>query len=278
MKKVSVRKKIAKKNHIYILLILALLSFGLGFISPILSLLFLLFCGLFVRLFFGHLYLDDGAVVLLWGLPRSGKTCFAAKIIYDNCFSKKSQRELLVNPELIHIKWPKKVFPKEYWGYFEIPKGSLIVIDEASLNGWDSRDWSSNFNEKSLEAWKKIGHTMSAVLLTNQGFGELDCKIRDSLTSTVYYVENRGRYSRAVRMDKDVTFSEETGLPIEGYRQPTIFERIKDPSAVLYCSHKKWGAFYDSYNIDPLPPIEDAHLYEKTFDKKGRFSGFVKKS
>lgn len=229
----------------------------------------LLFC--IWRLFFGKLKLREGQVILFWGLPGSGKTMFLNKTALDN----RKDWHVLGNREFADTSsLCEHVFDKEHFGRFQPEPNSIIVIDEASLAGWDNRDWTSNFDEFSLEFWKKIRHYHSCAVLGNQGFGELDCKIRDSLTSTVYYVENKGWYSRAVRMDKDVVF-DENGLPCEGYSQPSFFTRIFDPSSVLYVRHKKYGQYYSTYNPRQLPSICDVdnfvYIPSNKFNKVGKW-------
>lgn len=210
------------------------------------------------RLFFGKLHLYDGQVVLFWGLPSSGKSMFLNKVAYDN---RKQGWHIAGNDEFADASSLCEYrFEKKHFGRFAPLEKTSLMIDEASLEGWDNRDWTSNFDEFSLMFWKKIRHFHCCAVLGNQGFGELDCKIRDSLTSTVYFVENKGWYSRAVRMDKDVVF-DENGLPQEGYKQPSFFDRLFDPSSVLYVRHKKWGRFYKTYNPPDLPSIADVDSY-----------------
>lgn len=276
MKRISLRRKLnLHSGRTYWLVVIAVTLLLSPFFKAFV-LLVPIFCFFYFRLTHGKLILRDGQIVLFWGLPDSGKSMFLAKSIYDNTHIR-DPRSLYVNPEYSHTTFEHFEFPRDAWGYFGFRPHSMVVVDEASLNGWDSRDWHHNFNERSLEAWKKIRHFQSCVVLSNQGFGELDTKIRDSLTSTVYYVQNKGKYSRAVRLDKDVTFSEETGLPIEGYKQPTVLQRLLDPSAVLYAKHKIYGQYYSTLNPPELPDITEICNYVRQYDRSGHFSGWVLK-
>lgn len=223
------------------------------------------------RLFFGRLHPTDGEIILFWGLPRSGKSMFLQKIIRDN-----PKRPIGCNDEYYSVikKHPNNVylFQRQDWGRFRPLDNSILVIDEASLNGYDNRDWAINFDEESLSAWKKVGHNPASIVLTNQGFDELDCKIRDSLTSTVYWVENKGWYSKAVRMDKTVVW-DENGKPTDGYTQPSLFERLFDPSSVLYVVHRFYGRFYNTHNPQLLPYITEKEKYTYIPDKNPKRTG-----
>lgn len=221
-----------------------------------------------IRLFCGRLKVKSGDVILFWGIPGSGKTMAQnATAAYNK---KKFNAVIVGNEEFAETsKIVDAVLPRNAFGFFKCPDNSIICTDEASLNGWDSRDWSKNFCPESLAYWKKIRHYKNAAILTNQGFSELDSKIRDGLTSCIYYCENKGRYSKCIRMDKSVSFSEVTGLPQEGYSLPSIWQRLIDPSCVLYFWHSRSGKLFNSYNPDPLPPLEDLPKYRYIKEKNG---------
>lgn len=271
-KKVSVLKRLRDNTSLLVvgsvlLFVVIVLTAYKPRLFPLWAILAALIVLTIKRLFHGKLKLSEGDVILFWGLQGSGKTLFLTKTIIDN-----PQLNYYANEEYFtSTSLPIACMPRAAWGFFAPETvDNCFVIDEASLDGWDSRDWSKNFVPESLEAWKKIRHSYGCAIMSNQGFNELDCKIRDSLTTCIYYVENRGKYSRAIRMDKDVTFSEETGLPVEGYRQPSLFDRLKDPSCVIYCNHKKIGEFYRTHNPRKLLPLKDYALYEPVKNSKGQ--------
>ena len=276
MKKVkNVPNKIKQNGHILgaitlgLVLLVVLTVFKLPFLLKIGLAVFLPFC--MVRLFFGRLHPTDGEVILFWGLPRSGKSMFLQKIVKDN-----PDRPIGGNDEFIESTNLDQdniyLFQRQDWGRFRPLDNSILIIDEASLNGYDNRDWAINFDEESLAAWKKIGHNPASIVLTNQGFDELDCKIRDSLTSTVYYVINKGWYSKAIRMDKDVVW-DEYGRPVDGYSQPGLFERLFDPSSVLYVVHRHYGKYYRTHNPQDLPYITEKENYTYIPDRNPRKTG-----
>ncbi len=269
MKKVRIYRDYKKlKTSINPLwIIFAILTLYLSLVvNPVFLILGIFFGFLAYRLFCGKLIVKSGDVILFWGLPGSGKSCFLNKVALDN---KRLGKRIAGNEEFHQSSSLSDFeFRKSYWGFFD-PGPCMHAIEEASLEGWDNRDWSINFVPESLDEWKKIRHRDCAAVLTNQGFTELDCKIRDSLTSVVYYVEDKGSYSTATRMKKNVIWGDD-GKPVEGYEMPSLLDRLFDPSAMLFVRHKAIGKFFNTRNPRPLIPLSDLDKYEPVIDKKGR--------
>lgn len=213
---------------------------------------------LFIRRYFcGKLILKASDLVLFWGLPGSGKTLMLAKLAYDN----RDKWYIGVNEEFEHLKLKDYVYKRDDMAVYNFPR-SVMLFDEASLNGFDNRDFAKNFKDPGmLEHHKKHRQTETPIAYSNQGFEECDLKIRSFLANKVYYVENMGLWCRATIMLKDVAISEIDGKPIEGFRFPTVMERIMDPSLVLYAIPEFYGRFYSTKN-PPLrlvfPKLEDA--------------------
>ncbi len=209
------------------------------------------------RYFFGKLKLSPSDLVLLWGLPGSGKTLIETKIVYDN----RNDWYIGVNEEYEHLKLKDFVYNREDLASYNFPRTAMF-FDEASLNGFDNRDFAKNFKDPAmLETFKKHRQMDMPMVFTNQGFEECDIKIRQSLANKVYYVENMGLWCRATIMLKDVTISEIDGKPIEGFRFPTVMERIMDPSLVLYAIPEFYGRFYSTKSPPRrlvFPKLEDA--------------------
>lgn len=203
-----------------------------------------------IRLFTGKLKLKDGDVIFVFGLPGSGKTMFLSKIADDN-----KNRSLCVNKELSHIKQEHTVIDKDMLAEYRFgceDKGALILYDEVSLDGFDNRDYKTNFSgvrgQALLEAFKKCRHRYTAFVLANQGYNEVDVKIRSGLCKCAYWIINKGRYSVAVRLDKAIKINELTGEPQDCYIKPNILKRIISPSCYIYINHKKYGKMYETIN------------------------------
>lgn len=203
----------------------------------------------FRRYFCGKLRLQASDLVLFWGLPGSGKTLFLTKTAKDNHES----WYIGVNEEYEHLKLKDFVYGRSDMAKYSFPHSALF-FDEASLNGFDNRDFKTNFKVPGmLETFKKHRQMDLPIVFSNQGFEECDIKIRQSLANKTYFVENMGLWCRASLMIRDVTISEIDGQPQEGYRFPTVLERLFDPSMVLYAIPEYFGRYYSTKN----PPVRE---------------------
>lgn len=203
------------------------------------------------RLFGGKLRLQASDLVLFWGLPGSGKTLFLTKTAKDN----KKDWYIGVNPEFSHLKLADFEYSKDDLARYLFPRAA-VFFDEASLNGFDNRDFKTNFKLPGmLETFKKHRQMDMPMVLSNQGFEECDVKIRQSLANKTYYCENMGLWCRASLMIRDVTISEIDGTPQEGYRFPTFMERLMDPSMQLYAFPWWYGRYYSTKS----PPDRPVH-------------------
>lgn len=211
---------------------------------------------LLYHLMMGKLILKSGDVALFFGLPGSGKTMFLAKTAYDNAGC-----HILTNDQFSTLDIASDVVERETFGMYDYKqdddKLNIIFWDEASLNGFDNRDWKS-FDKYSMEFLKRIRKYNSAIVFSNQGWDELDKKIKEGLCNYVYYCQNKGSYSVAYRLFKEIAISDLTCEIMEGWRYPTFWERIADPSVVLYVRHKSMGKHYDTLERDTTKPLYSA--------------------
>lgn len=211
---------------------------------------------LLYHLMMGKLILKNGDVALFFGLPGSGKTMFLAKTAYDNVGC-----HILTNDQFSTLDIASDVVERDTFGMYDYKqddeKLNIILWDEASLNGFDNRDWKS-FDKYSMEFLKRIRKYNSAIVFSNQGWDELDKKIKEGLCNYVYYCQNKGSYSVAYRLFKEIAISDLTCEIMEGWRYPTFWERIADPSVVLYVRHKSMGRHYDTFERDTSKPLYSA--------------------
>lgn len=196
------------------------------------------------RLYCGKLKLHNSDFVLFWGLPGSGKTMFLTKTAVDN----HKDWYIGVNEEFEHLKLKDFVYSRESLAQYSF-SGAVVIFDEGSLNGFDNREFKTNFKDPGmLETFKKHRQMDMPFVFSNQGFEELDIKIRQSLSNKTYYCEDLGFFCRASLMIRCVSISEIDGQPQEGYRFPTLMERFIDPSVQLYAFKPYYGRFYSTHN------------------------------
>lgn len=236
-----------------------------------------LFVGAFTLLYhlmMGKLILKNGDVALFFGLPGSGKTMFLAKTAYDN-----ADCHILTNDQFSTLDIASDVVERETFGMYDYKqdddKLNVILWDEASLNGFDNRDWRS-FDRYSMEFLKRIRKYNSAIVFSNQGWDELDKKIKEGLCNYVYYCQNKGSYSVAYRLFKEIAISDLTCEIMEGWRYPTFWERIADPSVVLYVRHKSMGKHYDTLERDTTKPLYSARSAGDPLNRS-ELRGYMKK-
>lgn len=194
----------------------------------------------------------NNAVNLYFGPPGCGKTTFLAQ---DNEFiNRKMKCTVFTN---IDMPYSYKV-QKEYFGKFRFPDNAVILFDEGSLNGYDNRDFKSNFSKapEQLSYFKLIRHYRNRIVFTNQGYNELDAKIR-TLTEYVWLVKPfLKHFSIATRIYKDSVVDKDTHQVVEGYFMPNLFKILFIPSWTRIVYRKKYYDSFDSFELPAeLPPV-----------------------
>ena len=209
----------------------------------------------FIYLRSGKIKTYDGEVIFIFGAPRSGKTMLLSKIAHDN----RKNKWICVNQELEHLKEKDAVIGRNDIGMYRFgtkEKSAILMFDEVSLNGFDNRNFKTNFSgligEEVLKGFKKCGHRYTSIVLANQGWNEVDVKIREGLCHCAYWVKNKGSYSVAVKLTKSITIDNLTGTPRDEYLKPSIIERLIDPSCYVYLRHSKYGKLFDTEYDEPI--------------------------
>lgn len=226
------------------------------FIFFILIIFILLFI-IWIRLRYDRKKIDyDTYVNLYFGLPGSGKSTFLTRDIVKA--SQSGHKCYVANLDLIELPNVYKI-TKDDIGKYKFPPGSRIFFDEASLNGYDNRDFSKNFKgNNSLPYIKYIRHYRNRITFSNQGYEEFDKKLRN-LTNKLWYVRGNRFFTYAILISKTITIDKDTKQIIDGYTKPSIFQMLFSTKVVRILSTRKYRKFYDSYC--PAPGLERISTY-----------------
>lgn len=192
--------------------------------------------------------------VLYFSEPGSGKTMFLTRIAYRLY---KKGVPVFSN---YNIRFPDGgspfMFSKSDLGVYSFPPGCVLLFDEASLNGYDNRDFKDNFrNNRSLEYFKLIRHFQNSMVWSNQGWDELDKKIR-TLCSQYWLVTKLPFFSVAVRYFKRVRPRDGDDEFHDHYKPANLARLIFDPRVIQLVYRPKYGKMYDSWSVPLLPRIE----------------------
>lgn len=200
---------------------------------------------------------DLGVFNLYFGSPGCGKTTFMARIAL---VARKKHH--------IYTNFPVKIpgvrnFTKDDIGKYAFPEGSLILFDEGSLNGFDNRDFKTNFKDNNaLEYFKLLRHYKNSIVFANQGFNELDKKIR-TLTTVFWLVRKVGPFSFATRVKRFTMLDPIQRQVIDGYDFPSMFNLIFNSRYIQIVFRKRYYKYFDSYDRPYLDPIPDRY-YQAT--------------
>lgn len=193
------------------------------------------------------------------GIPGSGKTMSAICLMYRS-----SQKGMYKDCKKYSTRDAGSKISKEISIEDLMThkfKKSIIMIDESSLNGLDSRDWQHNFKGERklvLKQFKLHRHYKNAFITTSQSANDNDSKIRDGIASQTWICHDKGKYISCRRAIIWYTF--DNGNFIQCIDEPSRFERLIDPYLSFRVKKKKYGAMYDSWatipEIDTLPYME----------------------
>lgn len=177
---------------------------------------------------------------LYFGSPGSGKSTF---LVHDALKLKKNGYDVYTNLPLNGFNY----FDRSYIGKVEFPSNSVLLFDEGSLNGFDNRDFKTNFKDQnSLVYLKMLRHYKNKIVFYNQGWDELDKKIR-TLCNRIWYVKKIGCLSVAIQIRKKVEINKDTHEIVDGYYKPSVFSYIFSRRCVRIIYRPLYYKYFDSY-------------------------------
>lgn len=185
---------------------------------------------------------------LYFGSPGCGKTTFLTRL----ALKRKDKFNVFcnfANNISNTYKFDKKSFSK-----FKFPEGSLILFDEGSLNGFDNRDYKKNFDSNTLEYMKLARHFKNQIVFSNQGWDELDKKIR-ILTNDLWFVRKIGSFSIARRVVAKTQVDELTHQIIDGYEFVSGLKFLLLPKYCQIIYRPRYYKYFDSFDRPERPEI-----------------------
>ena len=187
---------------------------------------------------------------LYFGSPGCGKTTFLTRLAVKKRDKYHVFTNFNVNQDCIYS------FEKKDIGQRAFPDYSLLLFDEGSLNGFDNRDFKTNFKDNNaLEYFKLLRHYKNSIVFGNQGFDELDKKIR-TLTNEFWIVKKFWRFSYAVRVFKYTDIDPNTKQIIDGYKFPPGLKLLFFPRYCQIIYRPMWYKYFDSFERPALDEIE----------------------
>lgn len=187
---------------------------------------------------------------LFFGPPGCGKTMFLTKLAV-----KYYKKRPIYSNYKISLPGICK-FKKDHIGWKSFPVNSIMLFDEGSLNGFDNRNFKTNFKDPSLlEYFKLARHFRNTFIFSNQGWDELDLKIR-TITSYYYLVKKLPIFSIAIRVTASVGVDKETKQIVDFYKIPSLLRILFDPHSCYLVRRAKYGTLYNSWETPELPEIE----------------------
>lgn len=205
-----------------------------------------------------HVY--PGKIIQIIGFPRSGKTLFAAKICSNNQKYYKGgvfdTWSMMYKDARAHIT--AKDLSLYRYSY------SLIVLDEAQLNGLHNRSWQSNLRDYDKGATKNVmlnqltetGHYHNSYVIITHGKDEVDPSVRDQNLISARYICRRawwplGKwYCVAVRLI-DHSYMDDQCNVHYFTEYPKLWKRLIKKGCMYWVNVKKYGALYDTHAKDP---------------------------
>lgn len=217
-------------------------------------------------------------ITLYFGLPRSGKTCYATALAINEqikIFQGKSKYERVITNWFINF--PGLIFSSYSFIKSHVcGRNSLIFIDEAQLD-FSDRDY-SNFSKKDVEFFTMHGHYKYDLVLLTQQWDGVDRKIRVLINDIFYVRKGHFGYSHVYpvkysliipRRRENFSQNPNVGKILQGYERWSLTEGITHKRFYRPVYYKYYSSFEDPQGA-LAPWLPKDYLITHPF-KKNRF-------
>lgn len=230
------------------------------FFKKVFAIIYAPFAWIFALIKGDRFVISKPGVIQFIGIPGSGKTMSAVALMHRSAEKKgKYHNCRRYATRDAGCKIAKTITTQDLANHKF--KDSIILIDESSLNGFDSREWQHNFKgdkKNILRQLKLHRHYGNAFITTSQSANDNDSKIRDGVSSQTWICHNRR--TKVICRRAIIWYTFDNGNYILCIDEPSRFERLTDPYLSYSVSKRKYGKLYDSWatvpEIDSLPYLE----------------------
>lgn len=201
-----------------------------------------------------------GKIIQIIGFPRSGKTLFAAKIAANN--SNRYSGGIFDTYSMMYRYARAHITAKDL--SLHKFQNSLIILDEAQLNGLHNRSWQSNLRDYDKGATKNVmlnqltetGHYGNSYIIITHGRDEIDPSVRDQNLISARFICRRAwwPFSKwfcvAIRLI-DHQYMDDQGNAHYYTEFPRLYKRLFKKNVMYWVKVKKYGMLYDTHAKDP---------------------------
>lgn len=203
-----------------------------------------------------------------FGVPGSGKTTVAVKLIYQELKSQGKLRKykFSVGSEYVYSnigdKLARSLDPRNL-EFYKPPSRSSLFIDESGIE-FNSRNF-KKFSQGHIEYFKKHRHNYDNIFFFSQGIEDTDKIIRD-LSVEWWAVHKIGPLTICRRyFHYIVPPSEHTNFfPIYGLKRKSPLWQLlpMQPKQFMFCWRPKYMKYFDSHAPIDRPMREDLSIYD----------------
>lgn len=186
-------------------------------------------------------------ITYVFGSPGAGKTTYACKVALDAY--RKSKRRVFCN---FDCKVAQRI-PLDGLGRFTVPRGSLLIIDEAGIE-YNSRSYKS-FPKELIAYFKLHRHYGVDIVVISQSWEDVDVTVR-RLADRLFLIKRLGPFTSVRRVFKGVGVDQTTHQIVDFYRFAHLLSALFDRTLLSVFYRGWYYKFFDSFSAPPLPVPE----------------------